>query len=301
MKLSYVQFEVLFLVYQGSDGIQPNSIYSALPQFSKEVIISETNNLLSHQCLYWENELLQVTEIGIVALEQYRVKRAVIVAAGFGSRMLPVTETVPKPLVSVNGKRFIETQIDALLNAGITDITVVRGYKAEKFDALLAQYPMLSFIENSEYATKNNIQSAYLARHKLEDAYLIESDLFINNLSIIRPFEYRTHFCGTAVAETNDWHFLVRDDAIVSCKFGQQTSCYQYIGLSFWTAGHGKMLALDLEEALKKEKNHQHFYEAIPFDFFKHRYHLYMRTLNNDDVIEVDTYQELQTLDSSYR
>ena len=79
-----------------------------------------------------DENLLEITAKGLDMLEPYRVKRAVIMAAGFGSRMVPVTLDRPKPMVKVNGVRIIDTLLDALVSVGIKDITLVRGYKKEK-------------------------------------------------------------------------------------------------------------------------------------------------------------------------
>ncbi|MBM6766351.1 NTP transferase domain-containing protein, partial [Faecalicoccus pleomorphus] len=73
--------------------------------------------------------------------EPYQVKQAIIIAAGLGSRMLPATKDTPKPLVEVNGRRIIETLLDALVAAEIKDITVIVGYQRQKVKSLLANYP----------------------------------------------------------------------------------------------------------------------------------------------------------------
>ena len=91
---------------------------------------------------------LTLTEAGYAYLEPYRVKRAVLIAAGFGSRMVPLTYTTPKPLIKVHGRRIIETLLDALLAAGIKEIIICRGYLKETFDVLKDKYPMIQFVEN---------------------------------------------------------------------------------------------------------------------------------------------------------
>ena len=107
-----------------------------------------------------ENGLLEdnlITNFGLSVLEKYRVKRAVFIAAGFGSRLVPITLNTPKPLIKVKGKRIIDTLLDACLDAGIDDIYIVRGYLSEQFDVLLKKYPMIKFIENELYNESNNI------------------------------------------------------------------------------------------------------------------------------------------------
>ena len=93
---------------------------------------------------------IKVTEEGMEALEPYRVRKAVVMAAGFGSRMMPATSDRPKPLVTVNGIRILDTLLDALVRVGIEDITIVRGYKKERFDELLGKYPFLKLVDNDE-------------------------------------------------------------------------------------------------------------------------------------------------------
>ena len=106
----------------------------------------------------------EVTLKGYERLQPHRVKRAVFMAAGFGSRMVPVTLNTPKPLILVHGKRIIETLLDAVVAAGIEEIVIVRGYLGEQFDVLLKKYPNIRFIENPLYNEANNISSAFLAK-----------------------------------------------------------------------------------------------------------------------------------------
>ena len=107
----------------------------------------------------------RITQTGLSALEPYRAKRAVFIAAGFGSRLAPITLNTPKPLVRVRGKRIIDTLLDACLQAGISEIYIVRGYLSEQFDQLLYKYPMIRFLENPAYNEANNISSALVARY----------------------------------------------------------------------------------------------------------------------------------------
>jgi DNA-binding Lrp family transcriptional regulator len=125
-----------------------------------------------------------ITVGGLDALEPYRVKRAVFIAAGFGSRLVPITLNTPKPLVRVNGKRMIDTLLDAVVAAGIPEIIIVRGYLGEQFDQLLYKYPDIKFVENPIFNESNNISSAMCARYLFSNAYVMEADLLINNPNI---------------------------------------------------------------------------------------------------------------------
>ncbi len=117
-----------------------------------------------------------MTGAGIDALEPYRVKRAFFIAAGFGSRLVPIILNTPKPLVRVNDVRIIDCLIDACIAKGINEIYIVRGYLSEQFDPLLYKYPIIRFLENPVFNEANNISSAMVARFMLSNAYVFEAD-----------------------------------------------------------------------------------------------------------------------------
>lgn len=104
------------------------------------------------------------------------VKRAIIMAAGKGTRMRPITNTIPKPLVKVNGKRMIDTVIGALHEQGIHEIYVVVGYLKEKFAELKADYPEINIVENPYFDVANNISSLYVVRDHLEEVIILDGD-----------------------------------------------------------------------------------------------------------------------------
>ena len=170
----------------------------------------------------------KITQKGLEALEPYRAKRAIFLAAGFGSRMVPVTLKTPKPLITVNGGRLIDGLIDACLNAGVEEIYLVRGYLAAEFDRLLDKYPMINFIDNTMYTEANNISSALLAKDLLQNAYVLEADLLLSNPEIIKKYHYQSNFLAIPMIETDDWCFDVEDGIIVKEKVGGK-NCLQFM------------------------------------------------------------------------
>ena len=135
----------------------------------------------------------------------HTVKRAIIMAAGFGSRMQPVTLTTPKPLVKVNGMRMIDTVIQGLHHNGIQEIYIVAGYLKEQFYALEIQYPGVKIIENPYYDICNNISSLYVAREHLEDVMILDGDQIIYNDKILDPsFERSGYNCVWTDSQTDD-------------------------------------------------------------------------------------------------
>ena len=124
----------------------------------------------------------ELTGAGDAFLEPFQVDGALIIAAGFGSRFVPLTFETPKGLLEVFGERMIERQIKQLHEAGITDITIAVGYLKEKFEYLIDKY-QVKLLYNPEYATKNTLTTIYRARQVLagKNMYILSSDNWLRN------------------------------------------------------------------------------------------------------------------------
>lgn len=240
-----------------------------------------------------------ITEKGIAALEPYRAKRAIFIAAGFGSRLVPITLNTPKPLVRVHGKRIIDTLIDACLKAEINDIYIVRGYLAEQFDQLLYKYPMIKFLENSIYNEANNISSALIARHMLSNAYVLEADLLVSNPSIIQKYHYCSDFLAIRKERTDDWCFEVEDGVIVEQKVGGE-NCWQMVGISYWSENDGRKLADDIPAVYQMPGGKERYWEQVPLCYRKENYAVEVAECFDADIVEIDTFRELKAIDKTY-
>ena len=110
-----------------------------------------------------------------------KITRAIIMAAGKGTRMHPITETIPKPLICVHGKRMIDTIIDALHENGIDEIYVVLGTWKKHFKNLPNEVNGITLIENPYFDTCNNISSLYVAKDYISNAIIIDGDQIITD------------------------------------------------------------------------------------------------------------------------
>lgn len=181
------------------------------------------DKLSTSGCLDVQDGCIAITQAGMGSLEPYRVRRAIILAAGFGSRMMPATADRPKPMVTVNGIRILDTLLNALVAVGITDIAVVGGYHYDKLEELLDKYPFLRLIENREYNKTNNISSAMLALDQLHDGcYFCEADLFITNPNVITKYQYASNILGSYSMETDGWSFKMVDGYLDDYKKGMK-------------------------------------------------------------------------------
>ena len=234
-------------------------------------------------------------------MKEVKVSRAIILAAGLGSRMNPVTNNLPKPLIKVRGKRIVETSIDALIMAGINDIYIVCGYLADKFQCLADKYPNIKFMFNEHYKESNNISSIICAGNMIENAYVIEGDLFLRNPNIITPIQQaESNYLGIYTNYTDDWCFNVDDEGYIKkISIGGQ-NCYQMVGISYWTAEDGKKLINHAEKVFESPDGKNKYWDEIAFSLFTSEYKIKIRNCSAEDVVEIDTLKELQALDSTY-
>lgn len=241
----------------------------------------------------------QASEKAMAVMEQFRAKRAIFIAAGFGHRMMPITLNTPKPLVRVNGVMIIETMLDALIAAGIDEIYIVRGYLADRFDVLLSRYPNIRFFDNLKYNEANNITSAMLVKDLFSNAYVLEGDILLKNPALITRYQYSCNYLGIYTDRTDDWCLEVKNRQVTSMKQGG-LNCYQMVGISYWNEQAGRRLSEDIPKTYEMPGGPEQFWDDVPLKFFKDRYHVEIRPCTGDDVTEVDTFKELKAIDSSY-
>lgn len=299
--LDRYEFELLSFIESNGKGNYQVRQLSDILCISGRQISTCIRMLCEKGCLESDGNTLNITDAGLAALEPYRVKRAVIVGAGFGSRMMPATKDLPKPMVRVNGVRIIDTLLDALVSAGVQDITVVGGYKVERMYELLEKYPFIRILNNTKYKDENNISSALLAKDCFYGGcYFCEADLYITNPAVIKRYQYTTNILGSWSLETDDWCFHSVDGCLADYQKGG-TYCYNYYGISYWTAEDCEKLKQDWREMHESPGGKDLFWEFPPFVHRKDKYQIEIRPCQKQDIMEIDNYYELAQLDPSYK
>ena len=231
-----------------------------------------------------------------------RVENAIIMAAGLGTRMRPLTNKIPKPLVKVNGRRMVETIIQGLNKNGITDITIVTGYLGDKFDFLRDKYSDVTLVNNPYYREYNNLSSLYVARQKLKNTIILDGDQLIDNLQVLNPVFDKSGYAGTWVNQwTDEWIMHADDNGnVISCDRDGGEKGYRLYSVSKWTASDSTKLANLVEDEFKAQ-NRDIYWDDVAMFKYSDQFNLTVHKVGPNDIIEIDSLDELKALDSSYK
>ena len=226
--------------------------------------------------------------------ESHIVKRAIIMAAGVGVRMCPLTRTTPKPLIAVNGVRMIDTVVDGLRKNGITEIYVVAGHLKEQFHAWAADEPDVTIIDNPYYDSCNNIGSLYVAREHLSDCIILDGDQIIYNQEILDPHFTRSGYNAVwCEGETKEWLMDVENGIVKSCSRTGGSHGWQLYSISRWSAEDGAKLKAHLEQEFESGNRQIYWDDVAMFCHFE-EYELGIREMQRSDIVEIDDLEELK-------
>ncbi len=242
-----------------------------------------------------------VTAKGMEYLEQFRVDGAVITAAGFGSRFVPLTYETPKGLLEVFGERMIERQIRQLHEASITDITIVVGYLKEKFEYLIDKYNV-KLLYNPEYACKNTLATFYHARELFRgrNMYLLVSDNWLRE-NMFHQYECGAWYSSVHTdGETSEWCLTFnKKGRIQSVSIGGENSWVMY-GPAFLSRSFSDTFIPFLEKDYFRPGTEQHYWEHVIMNHID-KLEIYMNFQPENQVYEFENLEELRHFDPRYQ
>ena len=216
--------------------------------------------------------------------------------------MRPLTDTTAKPLVKVNGIPLIETVLVALKKRGVGEIYIVTGYKAEQFKSIADKDGAVRLIHNSEYATKNNINSIAVVADKMmnADCFVCEADLFVANDAVLcRDLSQSGYFGKMVKGHSDDWVFDTDPNGRITRvgKCGEDR--LNMVGVSYFKATDAAKIAVAVLENVKNPENAQLFWDEVVDRLVEQgELDLVIHEVSSDEIVECDTVEDLQKLEA---
>lgn len=215
---------------------------------------------------------------------------AIILAAGMGTRLRPLTNEIPKCLVKVSGVPMVERQIQYLHEAGITDITLVSGYKAEKLDYLKDKYGV-DIVFNERYDSCNNIYSLYKVLDRFGDTWVIEGDVFMNKNCFTKDINQSTYFAKYHEHYENEWGLEADDKGrLVNISIGNGQGCVMS-GISYWSKDDAKQISESLKYTIQNLDYTEYFWDHAVISIYRS---LIIFVKSFADIYEIDNVTDLR-------
>lgn len=233
----------------------------------------------------------QLTKKAFSLINRSHPKNAIILAAGYGLRMVPINMDCPKGLLTVDGEHLIDRLIKQLKEKGINDITVVVGFMKEKYEYLIDTFGV-KLVYNKDYSTKNNLHSLNCVINKISNTYIIPCDIWC----VKNPFsdtEFYSWYMLNELIDSNSTVRVTRNQSIENIKKDQSGN--KMIGISYISENDSKQLKDNIKKLCKDNANDNVFWEKALFDMGN--IEVNANIMLSSEVTEINSYEQLRELD----
>lgn len=238
------------------------------------------------------DEEIRPTEKALREAKEKAPKNAIILAAGFGMRMVPINTETPKGLLEIKGERLIECTIRQLHEVGITEIYVVVGFMKEQYEYLIDEYGV-DLIVAPDYASKNNLHSLKTAADHLSNSYIIPCDIWCEKNPYSRNELYSWYMVSDMVDDDSTVRVNRKQELVVQ---KEQAGGNAMIGICYLLEAEAAVVRERLEELGRDSRYDGAFWEETLYR--KDRMIVTARVVHAADAVEINTYEQLREIDS---
>lgn len=231
------------------------------------------------------------TKKAISELKKKKPKSAIILAAGYGMRMVPINLEIPKGLLEVNGEPLIERIIKQLREVNIDEIYIIVGFMKERYEYLIDEYGV-KLIINMEYSSKNNLHSLKHVKNHLENSYIIPCDIWCNENPFRKYEMYSWYMVGDLVDDESDVRVNRKMELV---KVSENSGGNSMIGISYIDSKDAHRISKRIEELSKDKMYDNVFWEEALYN--KDKMIVVARVVHSSQVVEINTYEQLRELD----
>lgn len=286
-QLTKQECDILYELYQ-----QPfinQRILSEISGHSLGVVNRSLKRLIAYNYL---DDKTQLTSKSQELFKNRSPRNAIILAAGFGMRMVPINLSTPKALMEVNGEKLIDRLINQLHEVGVEDITVVVGFMKDNFEYLIDEYGVrLSYA--ADYASANNIHSLATAADKIGNTYIIPCDIWCDRNPFHRYELYSWYMVSDIVDENSDVRVNRKMELV---KVSKRVGGNGMVGICYLTNTEADTVRSRIKSFVKNSDYDEKFWEEALYE--GDRMIVHARVVHATNVVEINTYEQLRDLDA---